>query len=375
MNSGGIERCVIEMNSFLKKNEYNSFVLTKGGKLTYVIKQAKGIVIQLDVATKNPIKIIKNIFNIKKIIIDNKIDVVDVLSRAPAWSTYFACKMTKTPLVTTIHGNYSLGGFFFSFFKKLYNKSIMLGDYVICVSDFIKQGVLKNYPYIRRKYFESKVFVVNRGTDTKQFDPEAISQQRIISTIKKMGLPEDKQILLLPARFTDWKGQLYFLDVLNKMKNRNFICLMIGFHSKQKSYIKKIKNKIKKFSLENIVRVEEPISDMPTLYLISHLVVSSSIKGEAFGLVSIEGQAMERIVIATALGGSLETIRDNETGFLVDPINIEKFAGILDDILLMPLDERIKIGQVARQNVLENFTIEKMCRETLEIYKKSFGIV
>ena len=118
---------------------------------------------------------------------------------------------------------------------------------------------------------------------------------------------------------------------------------------------------------------------MTTCYSMANIVVSPSVKGEAFGRVVVEAQAMKKLVIATAIGGSLETIINEKTGWLI-PVNktknfskvidVEKFAKALDMLLEMPIDERQKIGENAREHILENYTTQKMCQKTIELYEE-----
>ncbi len=368
--SGGIERGVVEINNYLIKNNFNSFVLSSGGKMVYQIQQDGGKHITLDVNTKNPFKMWRNISKIKKIIKENNIDIVHVRSRAPAWSAYFACKSLKCPLVSTIHGNYSIGIFPLSYIKKLYNSSIVMADWIICVSNFIKDYAFENYKLFRNKFAESKTRVIHRGVDINIFDPAKVSQERIIALTNKMQLPDEKSIILLPGRLTEWKGQMYFLDVLAKVKNKNFICIMLGDSKGHEFYRDKLKKRIVKMKLDGIVRLENNISDMPAVYMLSDIVVSSSIRGEAFGRVVPEAQAMKRMVVATSIGGSLETIIDGKTGWLVDPKNIDKFAEIIDMILDMPPEERLKKGEEARKHIVNNYTVDKMCSKTIELYNE-----
>ena len=70
LTSGGIERGVIEVNNYLVKNGYKSLVLSSGGKMVYQVEQGGGKHITLNVATKNPFKMWKNINKIAKIIKD-----------------------------------------------------------------------------------------------------------------------------------------------------------------------------------------------------------------------------------------------------------------------------------------------------------------
>ena len=374
LTSGGIERGVVEMNNYLVKNGYNSIVLSSGGKMVYQVEQGGGKHITLNVATKNPFKIWNNISKIKKIIKQNNIDVVDVKSRAPAWSTYFACKRAKCPLITSIHGNYSISKFPISIFKKLYNSSMVKGDYIVCVSNYVKDYAFKNYKKFKEKYANNKVKIIHRGVDIKVFNPEIESKERIVRLINSMSLPNDKSIILLPGRLTEWKGQLYFMDVLAKLKHKDYLCLIVGDAKGHEKYRDRLKQKIRDLKLDGYVRLENHVLDMAALYMISDIVVSSSIRGEAFGRIVPEAQAMERMVIGTAIGGSLETVIDGKTGWLVKPEDKDKFAETIDMILDMPIEKRLEIGKKARKHIINDFTIDKMCEKTVDVYNEAINM-
>ena len=370
LKSGGIERGVVEINNYLVKNGFNSFVLSSGGKMVYQIEQGGGRHITMDVATKNPFKMFMNIFKIRKIIKENNIDLVHVRSRAPAWSAYFACKKIKCPLVSTVHGNYSVGNFLFSWLKRFYNSSMVRADKIICVSNYIKEYAYKNYRIFRKKLEAGNVEVIHRGVDVDLFNPSNVSQERIIALIDKMQVANDLPIILLPGRLTEWKGQLYFMDVLSMVKNKNYLCLIVGDAKDHEDYLNKLKDKMKEKHLESLVKIEDNISDMSAGYMLADIVVSTSIRGEAFGRVVPEAQAMKKMVIATSIGGSLETIIDDKTGWLVDPNNKKKFAEIIDKVLNMSREEKAKMGEVARQHIVDNYTTEKMCSKTINLYNK-----
>lgn len=368
--SGGIERGVVEINNYLIKNNFNSIVVSSGGKMVYQIEQAGGEHIILDVATKNPFKIWRNIKKLQNIIKDKNIDLVHVRSRAPAWSAYFACKKVKCPLVSTIHGNYSIGSFPFSWLKKFYNSSMTRANKIICVSNYIKDYAYENYKIFRQKFIAGDTLVIHRGVDTDVFNPKNITQQRMVAIINKLQVPNDRAIILLPGRLTEWKGQLYFLDILAKVKNQNYLCLIVGDSKDHNNYLNKLKIKIKKNHLSGFVRIENNIADMSAGYMIADIVVSTSIRGEAFGRVVPEAQAMKRMVVATSIGGSLETIIDGETGWLVNPKDTNKFAETIDMILNMSAEEKTKRGERARQHIVDNYTTENMCHKTTNLYNE-----
>lgn len=59
---------------------------------------------------------------------------------------------------------------------------------------------------------------------------------------------------------------------------------------------------------------------------------------EDFGIVPLEAQACGRPVVALKRGGSLETVRDGETGILVDDLSVEAFTDGVNRALQTPFD-------------------------------------
>ena len=57
---------------------------------------------------------------------------------------------------------------------------------------------------------------------------------------------------------------------------------------------------------------------MALAYKISDIVISASIEPEAFGRISVEAQSMQKLIIASNIGGSNETIIDEKTGLLFE---------------------------------------------------------
>ena len=57
---------------------------------------------------------------------------------------------------------------------------------------------------------------------------------------------------------------------------------------------------------------------MALAYKVSDIVISPSIEPEAFGRVAVEAQSMEKLIIASNIGGSNETIINEKTGLLFE---------------------------------------------------------
>ena len=370
LESGGVERGTIDIAKALKNQNFLPIVISSGGVLTYDLKEAKIHHFKLDVKSKNPLTIFLNIKKIAQIINENKVDLVHVRSRAPMWSAYYACRETKTKLISTIHGTYSLGFLFWKdfFLKKFYNSIMFKANAIIVVSNYIKNYLLRNY----QENFADLIEVIQRGVDLQYFNRDKVSKNRIIDLIKKWNLPEDKRMILMPARFTSWKGHEFLIEALSKVKN-DFFCVMVGSDHGHKKYRKKIEQKIVKENLAGKIRIVGACRDMPATYQLAHFVVAPSVRPEAFGRIAIEAQASSKIIVATKIGGALETVIEEQTGFLVEPFDTQNLADVIDKILTMPKEEIEKIGLAGRKNVEDNFSNDLMCQRTIEVYIKTLS--
>ena len=100
------------------------------------------------------------------------------------------------------------------------------------------------------------------------------------------------------------------------------------------------------------------------------IVLSCSTDPEAFGRIPIEAQLMGKIIIASDHGGHKETVCDGVSGFLYAPYKCQELANAILKALASEqyLD---KSYQLKRRNlIIENYTVEKMCQQTLEVYNK-----
>ncbi len=365
LRSGGVERGTIETVRYLSQNGFGAIVASSGGHLVSQIESAGGSHIILPLKSKNPFTIYTNIFRVSKVIKQYEIDIVHARSRAPAWSCYFACRRTKCHFLTTFHGTYSFKGSI----KKFYNSVMVRGEKVIAISEFIKDHILKNYKVSRRD-----ITVIPRGVDLDHFDLEKLPKRRIIQMAEKLGIEMDRPIILLPGRFTGWKGHEFLLEALALIPKDKYRCLFVGDMERHKSYVAKLNKKIKEMRLLDNVRMIKSTQDMPCLYSLVDIVVSASVRPEAFGRITIEAQAMERLVVATNHGGSVETIVDGQTGWLVEPGDVKGLAEILTKLLKINDKQRKTITNKAKKHVQENFSLGGMTQKTFEVYQSILGM-
>jgi glycosyltransferase involved in cell wall biosynthesis len=359
LNSGGVERGTIEVVKALEANDFEALVASAGGRMVNQVIASGGEHFELPLASKNPFTIYRNIKRLSNIIKDNNVDIVHARSRAPAWSAYFACKKAHCHFITTFHGVYSGKGVL----KKRYNSVMVKGEKVIAISEFVKKHIKENY-----EVKDSNIVVIHRGADLDQFDHDKVPKSRVIHKAENLKIDYDKPIILLPARITNWKGHLFLLDALARIPKDKYMCLFVGDHDKHKKFIKTINNKINDLGLSGSVRIMNNVLDMPALYSLVDVVVSASMRPEAFGRVAIEAQAMERLLVATNHGGACETVIDGKTGWLVEPGNVDELAEIINKLLKISDKKRKAITSAAKKHIKNNFSLLNMTKQTLDVY-------
>ena len=360
---GGAETGCYDIAHYLSENDCGSFIATSGGGLLKFVKKDKVKVFRLPVHSKNPFLIIFNSLMLSLYIIIFKINIVHARSRAPAWSAYLATKLANVKFVTTFHGTYN----FKSKLKKFYNSIMVKSDHVIAGSEFILNHIHTNYQV------KAKSSVVKRGIDEKYFSKKNVTEEEIKKLKGLMKINGEKFIILLPGRLTYWKGQKLFIEALNILNNQNLLenvySLIIGGHQGRIQYKEELMQLVKKYNLENKLKIAHGLNKMPVAYSISNLILSSSIEPEAFGRISVEAQSMEKPVLASDIGGSLETVINNKTGWLFKNNDSVDLAGKIKMIMKTEQNVLDLIGRQGRKNVKENYTRELMVSRTLEIYK------
>ena len=238
------------------------------------------------------------------------------------------------------------------------------GQRVVAVSEIIKSHIVDNY-----EIDKEKISVIYGGFDIEEFSPQVVSADRVLQLRKKWLIGhEDKPVIILPGRFTQLKGQDVLIESLAQIKSRDFVCLLIGDTEEKPAFTQKLRDQIKSHQLIDKVLLVGHCSDMPAALLLADLVISaSSTKPEAFGKVAIEAMAMAKPIIATAHGGSLETVIPGKTGWLVPPLNPGAMAKAILEAL-SDLRRAKEIGQQGRTWVSEHFTARIMCEKTVALY-------
>ena len=365
---GGAETGCYDIAHYLPENDCQSFIVTSGGELIKFINKEKVKLIRLPVHSKNPLLIFLNSIFLAAIILFFNISIVHARSRAPAWSCWLATKITNRKFVTTFHGTYNFGGKL----KKFYNSVMVRSDLIIAGSNFIFSHIKENYSEFLNP--KKKFLVIFRGINVDYFDSSTKLEIDEKKLLNEWEIDKEKKIILLPGRLTSWKGQEMFIESLNLVKielgYEAFHAVILGNDQGRDLYKKKLIRLTEQYRLTNQIKFIDHCKDMALAYKVSDIVISASIEPEAFGRVAVEAQSMEKLIIASNIGGSNETIINEKTGLLFEAGDPNSLSKKIIRAVTMDDNSYKIMGKEGRKNITKKFNVEKMCFSTYSEYKR-----
>ena len=365
---GGAETGCYDIAHYLPENNCKSFIVTSGGELIKFINKEKVKLIRLPVQSKNPLLIFLNSIILIGIILFYNITIVHARSRAPAWSCLIATKLTRRKFVTTFHGTYNFSGKI----KKFYNSVMVRSDLIIAGSNFIFSHIKENYSEFLKS--TKKFLVIFRGINTDYFDASTKLESEEKEILKKWEINKEKKIVLMPGRLTSWKGQELFIEAVNLVKielgYEAFHVVILGSEQGRDLYKKKLVSLTEQYRLTNQIKFINNCNDMALAYKVSDIIISASIEPEAFGRVAVEAQSMQKLIIASNIGGSNETIVDGKTGILFESGDAGSLCKKIIQAITMDESTIQLIGKEGRKNIIKKFNVEKMCFSTYSEYKR-----
>lgn len=114
------------------------------------------------------------------------------------------------------------------------------------------------------------------------------------------------------------------------------------------------------------LKIEHNEKDLDKFYRSISVYVQPSLS-ESFGIAVAEAMSYAVPVVATRVGGLKELIEDGKTGILVEAHSADNLA---EAIIKLLKNENLRraISEAGRQNIIQNFSLEKMINETEKEY-------
>lgn len=343
---GGGEKWHYDNAIFLAKKGYNVVVIanTKSELADELKKSALVKCIQLKVSNisfLNPLRIIQLNHYLKKI--DPKTVLVNLPSdlKLIGISTY----LYKSHKIVYRRG--SAIPIKNSFLNRFLFKKVISG--VIANSEATKKTILENNPTL---YPKDKIKVIYNGIEINPIDNDNKKNHHEI-------------ILGHIGRFSKEKNQRFLIHVAQELIKKEIPFKMIlGGDGNE---YKEIKDIVSKSNLENKIILPGFINNNDHFFKSIDLFLLPSI-WEGFGYVTVEAMAYKKPVIAFNVGSNPEIIKDEITGFLVAPFDLDQFVEKIIYLFKNP-QKTSDFGTNGRKRVKEYFDIINSF-EQLENYLK-----
>ena len=249
--------------------------------------------------------------------------------------------------------------------KKLYNKGLAKTDYIVAISKYVKEEIVEHY-----NINQKKIIVINNGIDTDFYDAKINEEINFINFIKRKNILSDKKIILYPGRLTEWKGQLEFLNIVEKLKDSPYIFYFVG-DDKNIIYTKKLTNEIRKKNLNYNCRILGHLdkNELKMMYHCSDLVISSPLKAEGFGRIISESLAMKKMIVAYNFGGVNNQLKGLDDIYKINPHNHEELKKRIQLILSSSSENFNKLKQSGREHVVRYFSKKQMLEKYFNLYQ------
>ena len=350
---GGGPTHMFELVTYLN-NSFEKYVACPIQKPFYNMYEEKNIkIFPLPVRTFSLFKFIELVRFTK----NNNIDIIHSHGKGAGIYSRLLGFLTRSPVVHTFHGihykKYSYGKQKFYLITERWLSK--LTKRIINVSD------AEHEEGLRLKLFSKlKARVIYNGIDIKRLLGSTVDKKlkNLINSIKK-----DNILICTVARFDYVKGIDVAIQTMKCLKkyHKNFKYILIGDGELKEEIIKEI----------NDCRMNSQIlllgfrDDVPGILKMMDIYLSSS-RGESMSLTLLEAMSTGLPIVATDIPGNRDLVKN---GLLVrseDPIDI---ASKINMLINNP-ELKNKLSKNGKVDVKESYTLEKMIRNTENLYNE-----
>jgi glycosyltransferase involved in cell wall biosynthesis len=374
LDVGAADSGAVELVRILTAAGHRAIVASHAGRLVADITAAGGEFVPLDVASNNPIVMLRSAGALNRIARERKCDVIHALGRSAAWSAYVAARLRGIPFMTSWYKGFRDQ----NIFKHLYNSIMARGDRVVAVSEQLAQLINDRYgmPWER-------ISVVPCSIDLERFDPAEVARERVEAMRDAWGIKRDTKVILIVGRIVRRKGHHVVVKAAQRLKERglkDFLCVFVGEDRGRTHYTGELWDLVLATGTMDVIRMAAPVSDMPAAYAAAAVVVSAAVQPEGLQRAILEAQAMTRPVIVSDLGAGSDVVLtppavpDNRiTGLRFHSGDDAALAAVLLRLFSMPEPSRRAIGARGREWVLGHFNAEAVAAQTLQLYDEIAG--
>jgi len=251
---------------------------------------------------------------------------------------------------------------------------------VISTTNVVYQGVQWMLEQLFRFVLFGTEVIFQNPDDLDSFVEQDLAERRHAHLIKGSGVdldsfqpaPEPDGIpkVMLAGRLLWNKGVGEFVEASKRIneQERRARFILVG-DTDESNPMSVSEEQIAEWEQEDLVEWWGFQEDMPAVFADMHIVCSPTFYREGVPKVLIEAAACERPIVTTDMPGCREIVHDGENGFLIPPKDTGALVSALEK-LLGNEEQRKEMGRTGRQIVREEFSVEQVVSETMEVYEQ-----
>lgn len=303
-----------------------------------------------DIDCKNPISIIKTFFILRKIIKNEKIDIVHSHHRMAAfYSRILNICNRKFKRVYTAHNIF-------------YNKKILLrfslkGSTIVACGDGVKNNLVNFY-----NIKEDKISIIYNSVEVNEIG----IKNGTLEDLKN----KNKIIIGTIGRLTEQKGIDIFIKSISKVvkSNKNVVGVIVGDGENRNV----LENLVKDLNIEkNIIFLGYQKNVFDIIKQLDFIILAS--RWEGFPLTPIEVFSMKKTIIASNIDGNNEIVKHEYNGLLFEKDNIDELSNKIEE-LVMDEAKITKLEKEALKTFNDKFSYDKFINNYLNLYKNTLNI-
>ena len=229
-------------------------------------------------------------------------------------------------------------------------------DAIVCNSVTAKQI------HINLGYAADKFVVIPNGFDTVEFSPD--DQARVLFRAE-LGLASTTPLIGLIARFHPQKDHETFFKAVGKLHRTHPEAQFVLCGADISWDNEQLSSWVNEADVSKVTHLLGQRNDMPLVMRGLDMLCSSS-SGEGFPNVIGEAMACAVPCVVTDVGDSSLVVDD--TGLVVPPAQPQALAAALGQMLDIEPSRRSQLGFQARQRIIEEFSIERIAAQYVNLY-------
>jgi len=224
----------------------------------------------------------------------------------------------------------------------------------------------------------ARIAVIPPAVDLGQFDPTALTLERINAVRCSWGIKGDTKVVLIPGRMLRRKGHHVVVQAARRLKEMgiaNVLFVFAGEDQGRSRYTGELWDLVLTTDIADIVRLAWTPTDVPAAYGVATAVVSAAVQPEGLQRTLLEALAMARPVVVSDLAAGRDIVltppevpEERITGLRFAAGDAEGLAAALIRLLSMPDAARRAIGRRGREWVAAHCAPAAIAQELLAVY-------